>query len=136
MSEVDPMTTDREPAVRLLPVRRAGTLVGGAEFARRCGVHPELLARLVRLGLVAASRDPAGALVFHPDELATVARIQRLRTGLSLNYTAVGVVLDLLDRIRVLELALRRQRGATVHIPHDPGSDVNRSDGGGTATWI
>ncbi|HEY8556739.1 MAG TPA: chaperone modulator CbpM, partial [Actinomycetes bacterium] len=37
----------------------------------------------------------------------TVARIQRLRTGLSLNYAAIGLVLDLLDRIDVLERDLR-----------------------------
>jgi chaperone modulatory protein CbpM len=134
------MTTDhdgpRAPTARHLPVRRPRTLIGAEEFARRCGIHPELLARLIRLGLVAASRDAAGALVLRPDELATVARIQRLRTGLSLNYAAVGVVLDLLDRIRVLELALRRQRGAGARFPDDSGTDERRTDAGGTTTWI
>ena len=32
-----------------------------------------------------------------------VARIQRLRAGLGLNYAALGLVLDLLDRIAELE---------------------------------
>ena len=36
-----------------------------------------------------------------------MARIQRLRTGLSLNWAAIGLVLDLLDRIDVLERDLR-----------------------------
>jgi hypothetical protein len=40
--------------------------------------------------------------------LATAARIQRLRAGFSLNYAAVGLVMDLLDRIEELETALRR----------------------------
>jgi chaperone modulatory protein CbpM len=39
---------------------------------------------------------------------ATVARIQRLRGGLSLNYASIGLVLDLLDRVDRLEAALRR----------------------------
>ena len=34
-----------------------------------------------------------------PAELVAVARMQRLRAGLSLNYAAIGLVLDLLDRI-------------------------------------
>jgi chaperone modulatory protein CbpM len=36
-----------------------------------------------------------------------VARIRRLRAGLAINYTAVGVVIDLLDRIAELEAALQ-----------------------------
>jgi hypothetical protein len=40
-------------------------------------------------------------------QLARAARIVRLRAGLGLNYAAVGVVLDLLDRIEELETALR-----------------------------
>ena len=53
-------------------------------FAARAGVHPELVRRFVAL-----------------------ARIQRLRAGLSVNYAALGLVMDLLDRIEVLEAALR-----------------------------
>ncbi|MGZ6868668.1 MAG: chaperone modulator CbpM, partial [Blastococcus sp.] len=43
-----------------------------------------------------------------PAQLTTVARIQRLRAGLCLNYAGIGLVLDLLDRIADLEAALRR----------------------------
>jgi chaperone modulatory protein CbpM len=51
-----------------------------------------------------------------------MARIERLRTGLSLNYAALGLVIELLDRITELEGALRRQRRA------DPGrNDAGRS---------
>jgi len=71
------------------------------------GLHPELVRRLVKLGLVQATRDSAGRLWFTRAELVTVARIQRLRTGLSLNWAAIGLVLDLLDRIDVLERDLR-----------------------------
>ena len=40
-------------------------------------------------------------------ELAALARVQRLRAGFALNYAAIGLVADLLDRIAVLEAALR-----------------------------
>ena len=52
-------------------------------------------------------RDAAGALWFSRSELAAVARMQRLRAGFALNYAAIGLVTDLLDRIAVLEAALR-----------------------------
>ena len=76
-------------------------------FADSAGLHPELVRRLVKLGLLHATYDRAGELWFAQAELVTVARIQRLRTGLSLNYAAIGLVIDLLDRIDVLERALR-----------------------------
>jgi chaperone modulatory protein CbpM len=79
-------------------------------FARAAAVHPGLIRRLVALGLIDADRDAAGRLWFAPAQLAAVARIQRLRAGFALNYAAVGLVSDLLDRIEVLETALRSSR--------------------------
>ncbi|WP_432018732.1 chaperone modulator CbpM [Streptomyces sp. 1222.5] len=76
--------------------------------ARRSGVHPDLIRRFVALGLVEAERDASGRLVFEPTAPAALARVQRLRTGLCLNYASIGLVLDLLDRISMLEAALRR----------------------------
>jgi chaperone modulatory protein CbpM len=76
-------------------------------FARATATHPDLIRRLVVLGLVEADRDAAGRLWFPPGQLAVVARIQRLRAGFALNYAAVGLVIDLLDRITELEAALR-----------------------------
>ena len=76
-------------------------------FAARAGMHPDLVRRLVALGLLEPSRDAAGRLWFAPPQLRTLARIQRLRAGLSVNYAALGLVMDLLDRIEVLEAALR-----------------------------
>ncbi|MEU0971063.1 chaperone modulator CbpM [Streptomyces sp. NPDC005917] len=76
--------------------------------SRRSGLHPDLVRRFVALGLVDADRDPAGRLTFAPTAPAALARVQRLRTGLCLNYASIGLVLDLLDRISLLEAALRR----------------------------
>jgi chaperone modulatory protein CbpM len=76
-------------------------------FARATGLHPELIRRLVALGLLEVDRDLAGDLWFAPSQVAAMARIQRLRSGFSLNYAALGLVIDLLDRIAVLEAAQR-----------------------------
>jgi chaperone modulatory protein CbpM len=78
------------------------------QFARAAGLHPQLVQKFVALGLLGAERDATGALWFRPAALVTVARVQRLRAGLSLNYAAIGLVLDLLDRIDELEAASRR----------------------------
>ena len=79
-------------------------------FARATGTHPDLVKRLIALGLVEAYRDQAGELWFSPDEIGALARVQRLRAGFALNYAAVGLVTDLLDRIAALQAALRASR--------------------------
>ena len=123
----------------LIRPRAAGKRLDLESFAAAAGLHPEFVLRLVSLGLIEAgsgsapqgrlegrlSQDPGqgpatgsgpgatGELWFSPAQLAVVARIQRLRSGLSLNYAALGLVIDLLDRVSELESALRKaQRGA------------------------
>jgi hypothetical protein len=80
------------------------------EFAAAAGLHPELIRRLVALGILDAAADSGGRLWFARGQLADVGRIQRLRAGLALNYAATGLVIDLLDRIAVLEAAMRRRQ--------------------------
>jgi chaperone modulatory protein CbpM len=77
--------------------------LGIEPYSRLTGVHPELVRRLVRLGLLEVTQDAEGNLWFDPSQVVTMARIQRLRSGLGLNYAALGLVLDLLDRIADLE---------------------------------
>ena len=72
-------------------------------FVARAGMHPELVRRLVALGLLEAHADAADELWFPATQLSAAARVQRLRAGFGLNYAAVGLVLDLLDRIARLE---------------------------------
>jgi chaperone modulatory protein CbpM len=79
-------------------------------FAATAGVHPDLLRRLVRLGLLDPYMDGAGQLWFPPAQLARLARAQRLRATLGLNYSALGLVLDLLTRIDELETTLRARK--------------------------
>jgi hypothetical protein len=94
-------------------VRRTGPYrLGLAAVVARSGLPPDLIRRFVALGLVDAERDAGGRLWFRASAPAAIARVQRLRAGLCLNYAAVGVVLDLLDRIDHLESALRRSERA------------------------
>ena len=77
-------------------------------YARVTGVHPELVRRLVALGLLDVTRDAEGRLWFDPSQAREMARIQRLRMSLNLGYSAIGLVVELLDRIAELEQAQRR----------------------------
>lgn len=88
----------------LLAVQRSPRL-SLESFAARAGLHPELILRYVALGLLPAVADPAGHLWFTPSDLSLVARIRRLHADLGLNYAALGLVLDLLERIHQLERA-------------------------------
>jgi chaperone modulatory protein CbpM len=86
--------------------------------AGRSGLHPDLVRRFVALGLLDAVRDPSGRLQLTEDAPVRVARIQRLRAGLCLNYASIGLVLDLLDRIEDLEAAVRS--GGPAPVRPDP----------------
>ncbi|MFO7251606.1 MAG: chaperone modulator CbpM [Actinomycetes bacterium] len=111
-------------------------------FARACGLHPDLVRRLVTLGLLEAAVDASGRMWLPRSQLAVVGRIQRLRAALPVNYAALGLVIDLLDRIAELEAALRRRpaeppdaaAGRTAHrpqplAPRPPGDDAYRTWG-------
>ncbi len=77
-------------------------------YARITGVHPELVRRLVTLGLLDITRDAQGDLWFHPSQVRQMATIQRLHLRLNVSYSSLGLVMDLLDRIADLERSQRR----------------------------
>jgi chaperone modulatory protein CbpM len=101
------MSTQSRPLRYPLVRRPASALLDDEEFARRCGLHPELVRRFWALGLIPAARHVDGSLWFSPAQVPAVARLQRLHASLPLNYAALGLVCDLLDRITDLETALR-----------------------------
>lgn len=90
----------------LVPARRLGLSLGA--FAEVTGLHPDLVRRLVALGALDPLADARGQLWFPRSQIAAAARLQRLHADLSLNYAALGLVCELLDRISALEAALRR----------------------------
>ncbi len=72
-------------------------------FAQICEIHPELLERFVALGLVEVVSDDRGNRWLERRQVAALARVRRLRSGLGLSYSAIAVVADLIDRIDELE---------------------------------
>lgn len=107
----------------LVRVRR-GDRLDLESFARHADVHPDLVRRLVALGLLEPVRE-GGEWWFGADQFAALARIERLRMGCDLNYAAIGLVIDLLDRIAELEAELRSVRRAR---PPTGGAPWTRTD--------
>jgi hypothetical protein len=85
----------------LLPVRRARLDLAAA--AAKSGLHPDLVERFVDLGLLPWTTDAAGRVWFTPEAPEQIRRIVRLHADLALNYAAIALVLDLLERIESLE---------------------------------
>jgi hypothetical protein len=103
-------TTTRKTTVKLT---RSGApdgspLVEVEVLAREAGLHPDLVRRFVRLGLVEESGGTAGAPLFPRDAAARLARAARLRRDLGVGYAGAVLACDLLERIDELEGRLRR----------------------------
>jgi hypothetical protein len=92
------------PGVTIVHVRANGRARPGTldieVLARQAGMHPDLVRRLVRLGLVGSP--------FPLDAAASLARAARLRRDLGLNYAGAVLAVELLARIDELEARLRR----------------------------
>jgi DNA-binding transcriptional MerR regulator len=97
--------THIEPADRDLA---AGEVVELTVLARQAGVKMVHVRRYLEFGLFephpAAARDTQR---FDPSNAARVARAERLRRDLGLNYAGAVLVCELLDRISELEARLQ-----------------------------
>jgi DNA-binding transcriptional MerR regulator len=72
--------------------------------ARRAGVKIVHVRRYVEFGLLEPHPAPAAEVPrFDPNSAARVARAERLRRDLGLNYAGAVLVCELLDRIGELE---------------------------------
>jgi hypothetical protein len=88
-----PTTAARRVSTALV-VRR-----GPEQLARQTGLHPDLVRRFIRLGLVEPAAEGAAA---------RLARAARLRRDLGLDYSGAILASQLLDRIEELEWRLSR----------------------------
>jgi hypothetical protein len=101
LTAVGPRTTRRSRPVEL------------EVLARESGLHPDLVERFVRLGLLAPAGGTARAPLFPRDAAARLARAARLRRDLGLGYAGAVLASELLARIDELEERLRRYESTT-----------------------
>jgi len=85
----------------------SGNLLDLMETARQACIHPELLQRMVDLGLIEPAQSSPQVL-FSPEVVGTIGKAVRLRYQLGINWAAVGLVIDLLERIEALETEIDR----------------------------
>ncbi len=84
-------------------------LVTAGELARLARLHPEMVDKLVDWGLIDPMKwEPR--LLFPETTVPRIWRIMRLRRDLGINWSGIGVVLDLLDKIEELEREITRLR--------------------------
>jgi len=83
------------------------------EVAHRTGLHPDLIDRFIRLGLIEfAGNTDDGEPIFDSEVIPIVRRILRLRNELGVNYAGIGVILELMSRLEALETRIRElERG-------------------------
>jgi DNA-binding transcriptional MerR regulator len=88
-------------------VRRSPALIGPDALAREAGVHPEIVRRFVRLGLLEPRGGTDDAPLFGAQDAYLLARAMRLRRDLGVNYAGAVLASELLTRIEQLEQQLR-----------------------------
>ncbi|MGA2014809.1 MAG: chaperone modulator CbpM [Solirubrobacteraceae bacterium] len=81
----------------------AGEVVELTVLARQAGVKIVHVRRYVEFGLIEPHPADADAERFDPANASRVARAERLRRDLGLNYAGAVLVCELLDRISELE---------------------------------
>lgn len=74
-----------------------------AVVARRAGVRIAVVRRYQEFGLLEARPQRAEAARYDPESAARIARAERLRRDLGLNFAGAVLACELLDRIRELE---------------------------------
>ena len=97
-----PMTS---PGARLV-LRGEGAISLNA-LATQAGLHPDLVRRLIGLGLIEPSGGTRAAPLFRRLDAALLDRALRLRRDLGLNYAGAILACELLARIDQLEAQLR-----------------------------
>jgi DNA-binding transcriptional MerR regulator len=88
-------------------IRSAPRLLATETLARDAGVHPEMVRRFVRLGLIEPRGGTGSAPLFRAQDASLVARAMRLRRDLGVNYPGAVLACELLARIEDLERRLR-----------------------------
>jgi hypothetical protein len=75
------------------------------DIAVRCGVDAAFVERLVELGVI--STQPGGKRLFACEVTLRVGKFVRLQRDLGVNAEGAALIVELLDRIDLLEQRLR-----------------------------
>jgi DNA-binding transcriptional MerR regulator len=97
----------------LVPRRTPWQTLTLEEASEAAGLHPVLVERFVEFGLLEPAERTGAEMRFDASCLERLLSISRLRADLGVNLQGIGVILDLVDRLAVLERELEWRRGRT-----------------------
>jgi chaperone modulatory protein CbpM len=97
------MASTARPRRTQPPARRDPSLVALETLAQRARLHPQVVRRLVQLGLLEPGGGTTAAPLYRARDAALLVRAVRLRGDLGLNYAGAVLVCELLARIEDLE---------------------------------
>ena len=73
-----------------------------ADVAEIVGARPTLISRLVRLGVLETISDESEEPMLRSRSVLRLRRMARLRRDLGVNFAGAAVIVDLVDRIELL----------------------------------
>ncbi len=82
------------------------------DLALHADVHPALIAQFVEFGLLTPTKRNQVELLFDSEAAPRLRKIVRIRRSLGINLAGISVVLDLLDKLSIVQReneALRRR---------------------------
>lgn len=78
-------------------------LVIWSRFVEITGIHPSRLGELIELGWVCPDRTREDCYLFHPRDVFRVSKLERLCRDFELSAMAGTIIVDLLERIEILD---------------------------------
>ena len=80
-------------------------LINIYELSRLVELHPALIEKLYWLGVIDPQVEEP-ELLFEDRVIARIDKIMRLKKDLGVNYAGCAIILDLLDKIKIMERKL------------------------------
>ncbi|WP_243364045.1 chaperone modulator CbpM [Fundidesulfovibrio terrae] len=88
-----------------LPVK--SELIAWAQFMELTGLHPSFVGELIELGWLAPQRTQGSELLFRHRDVYRVKKLSRLCHDLEINPVGGSIIVDLVERIELLEKRVR-----------------------------
>ncbi|HDQ40892.1 MAG TPA: MerR family transcriptional regulator [Desulfonatronum sp.] len=85
-------------------------LVIWSRFVELTGIHPSRLGELIELGWICPDKTNEQCYLFHPKDVFRVSKLERLCRDFELSAMAGTIIVDLLERIEILEQQVREMR--------------------------
>ena len=88
-----------------LPVK--SELIAWAQFMELTGAHPQVVGELIDMGWIAPRRTRTDQYLFQVSDVYRVRKLARLSRDLEIPPAASSIVVDLVERVSLLERRVR-----------------------------